>query len=59
MEWQPIETAPKDDAEILGWDGTLHYIVSYDEDWGSFLAFGEFEIPGITHWMPLPEPPST
>lgn len=70
MEWQPIETAPK--------DGTPVIITRHDETWGWVLGWGEYfqqgkivgwvsrgfrEPPGElglahpTHWMPLPEPP--
>ena len=52
-QWQPIETAPRDGAEILGYHQSLGvWIVSWDSDEEGFS-------PGFqpTHWMPLPEPP--
>lgn len=65
MEWQPIETAPRDGREIvllLRGDGPL----SYGFDIG-FWCVGEFCYSGSglpieecrpTHWLPIPEPPT-
>ena len=59
MEWQPIETAPKDGTPVLAWlvnpSGDEYITVikanrSGGWDWRSIY----FE---PTHWMPLPEPP--
>jgi hypothetical protein len=63
--WRPIETAPKDGAEILGYSHIDHefQVVSWDGQNWSFACFHS----GIrtnrtnliaTHWMPLPEPPA-
>lgn len=61
MEWQPIETAPRDDVIVLTDGGQL---------WQGFWAKGYGWITGFdagqihvrislypTHWMPLPESP--
>ena len=63
MEWQPIETAPKDGTEILLFcDGPFKDIgLCYWRDdhvmtgwtWGLEQPFNF-----ATHWMPLPAPPS-
>jgi Protein of unknown function (DUF551) len=67
MNWQPIETAPKD-CDILVYDtynGGTFYVACWaktdtgDDAWGyapDTFAGGCLEcVP--THWMPLPEPP--
>jgi len=70
MNWQPIETAPKDGTTILVCDAAKQislvnweYVTGYEntnigpDGWRSDACrdFGGFEDP--THWMPLPEPP--
>jgi Lar family restriction alleviation protein len=61
--WQPIETAPRDGTQILGWDGDARQIVWWCEG-GRWISdklqeyhLGEREDP--THWQPLPSPPTT
>jgi len=68
MEWQPIETAPKefkydhsDEAykgDLLCWDGENFYVCfyGYEEGIGAWLDSGGHEIQA-THWMLLPETP--
>lgn len=68
MEWQPIETAPKDGTTILFWDDLMDYQIGswseYEdpdgeprEGWndGIFPIIGDSGQP--SHWMPLPQPP--
>ena len=69
MEWQPIETAPKDGTRVLAFysaDEIIYDVVWNDPDdgWSDVLGFvstdGEienFNQPDLTHWMPLPAPP--
>ena len=62
MEWQPIETAPKDvGVEFLVWrDGWFFpAVASYDEVYDLFYCptSGEEYFNKPTHWMLLPEPP--
>ena len=69
MEWQPIETAPKDGTKVL-----LHCVgggpftpcewiedglISEEGFWSWWQADPVFfvEVKNPTHWMPLPEPP--
>lgn len=66
-EWQTIETAPKDGGPILSWDGNVMVVVIYcgcKRQWflvenKDYAAHPESPIDweGLTHWMPLPEPP--
>lgn len=71
MNWQPIETAPKDGSRILGFNPYAEGIVIYRWDsqthhkkprplWKIECSldqrwFSENRQP--THWMPLPPPP--
>jgi hypothetical protein len=61
MDWQPIETAPKDGTNILlGWPTMV--LSGYWADWRSRKSWvtsrGEYSDKyAPTHWMPLPDPP--
>lgn len=59
MEWQPIETAPKDETEILtlrkgGMTAVAIYFPHQEAEW---CCVDGMHLLNVTHWMPLPEPP--
>lgn len=58
MNWQPIETAPKDTTEILVYgDERIFLVYWYLDEWiNGDVTLGWAEI-DPTHWMPLPSPP--
>lgn len=66
MEWQPIETAPKDGSKILSWfadgDYSIIYWGAYDGSWGQSLpglgADSGYSPDTFSYWMPLPLPPN-
>lgn len=65
MEWQPIETAPKDGTRVLAANsGGAAWVAhfrdaseppTYKEGWTRFNCSDVGWSP--THWMPLPKPP--
>lgn len=61
MEWQPIESAPRDGSILLVHDLDLGVCLGYwsDEYEGGWMAQDEVgEYCGdLTHWMQLPKPP--
>ncbi len=73
MEWQPIETAPRDGTRLLLWAAwndepvIASWCVSrapYSfEGWSTgWQTAGNYDVGyealmGVTHWMPLPAPP--
>ena len=58
--WQPIETAPKDQA-IWGWvqDWSMQSVAWFADDrwWMPAMFRSRVAIPKPTHWRPLPPPP--
>ena len=61
MNWQPIETAPKDGSLVLITDGTyIEVAKSYGYGWSSSddldFGYGNWDS-RLTYWMPLPELP--
>lgn len=65
-DWQPIETAPKDGAEILSFGALGLVLVRYKESQVVWLCNWEHTWDSTplavshnpTHWMPLPTPPN-
>lgn len=69
-EWRPIETAPKDGTEVIlrfvVRDGDTRPVEAlngwYDGSWRricySTYSYRYFSLGDVTHWMPLPKPPS-
>lgn len=67
MEWQPIETAPKDkDILVFVSDGEYSQvdIANWQEyypdgfNWAAARCVDGLHLGGtVTNWMPLPEPP--
>jgi hypothetical protein len=59
MNWQPIETAPKDGSSILAYNATSKKMIllewrDYEDSW---CVTWNGQKSDCTHWMPLPEPP--
>lgn len=59
LDWQPIETAPKDGTMILAGRNQAIDLVRWGEEWNgmNWLDAGGHVIGRPTHWMPLPAPP--
>lgn len=71
-QWLPIESAPRDGSVFLatGWDcgvekGTRHFAVAWWKNESGFFIEGpeddssvQNRLSYLTHWMPLPEPPT-
>jgi Lar family restriction alleviation protein len=57
--WQPIETAPRDGAWILAWDGSQQLILWWSDRLSGWTFNNDWEIleESVTHWQPLPSPP--
>jgi hypothetical protein len=60
MEWQPIETAPKDGRLILAAHDETYQggvvVISWRHEYNAWADYDcDFWKP--SHWMPLPEPP--
>ena len=59
--WQPMETAPKDDTEILIWSlGGGMYVAQYAYTGNDGVPrWQPVGLPSmrILYWMPLPKPP--
>lgn len=64
MEWQPIETAPKDGTVILANAGKRVVMCQWEKwpdgraGWYAFPHNAILKKELLTHWMPLPAPPA-
>jgi len=64
-DWQPIETAPKDGVRILAcWakhapEFVGYGVVIWDAEACSWMEAVSEAVSRPTHWMPLPEPPTS
>lgn len=56
MDWQPIESAPKDGTTVLVWSPTHGAFVAWNKGHGWHTEPGVY-VRRPTHWMPIPEPP--
>jgi len=60
MKWETYETCPKDGSEFLAYFDELeqYWIAEWDSDKNEIVeSFQGGEI-DVSHWMPLPVPPS-
>jgi hypothetical protein len=67
MNWEPIETAPKDGTQILVYCGDVWAVVYWWDGYGGVWRVAA-DVNGWnesdelsstpTHWMSLPEPPT-
>lgn len=70
MQWQPIETAPRDGTRVLlygdivgpmkgdRWPDRMEVASLDDEDAGCHWPLQYWLSMDPTHWMPLPDPPT-
>lgn len=56
--WQPIETAPKDGTEILGFADRSQWVAWWSVENSRWEAGSVYFATELTHWQPLPAPPS-
>jgi len=60
-KWKPIETAPKDNTEVILFEPiygvTFGYFDAYGPDRIWCMCDIVHRVARPTHWMPLPEPP--
>jgi len=62
MDWQPIDTAPKDGTRVLLWNVSGRYGIV--EGWYAptlpcpHWTVGHGDLVSPTFWMPLPPPPA-
>ena len=60
--WKDIGSAPRDGTKLLLWHKELGVVSGWRHDhydaWLTNYKNCYFEFSHITHWQPLPEPPS-
>jgi len=61
MNWMPIESAPRENVTILGYEAGM-WPITYHSESSQWVLSGVSWVDGSfivypTHWMPLPEPP--
>ena len=66
-DWQPIETAPRDEQVLviylepffghMAQNIDTAYLDSGSNIWAFYMTEKPIVGGGVTHWMPLPEPP--
>ena len=65
QQWQPIETAPKIGANLAWQEGKRPYVMVWlgadhpDADGAGWYEHWTFDPVEPTHWMPLPDAPTT
>ena len=62
QEWISVEERlPDKDGEYLTWDGLIYFLIWFNASLGLWNVSESGDtssaIRGVTHWMPLPEPP--
>jgi Protein of unknown function (DUF551) len=61
--WQPIETAPKDEFVLICTAKKMIYMACYSSEdgcwWPAFFECNHDDLPkNVTHWMALPAAPN-
>jgi hypothetical protein len=67
MDWKPIESAPRDGRHVLlyrlMWGGNIQQVCFWRDNGWYIWDYGRLDaiddLGGITHWMDLPEPPTS
>jgi hypothetical protein len=59
-EWISVsERYPEEDEDVLVFSTDGIHVASLDEDGTWYPSHGDgWDFPGVTHWMPLPAPPT-
>lgn len=56
MNWIKVsDRLPDDESDVLVFDGYSYYLVWYENK--IYGLADSTPLKGVTHWMPLPEPP--